>query len=223
MATVNSKRSGATLEVSKNDVKLRKSDWQDFPAGSKVFNKTMNRLARSEIEKFRSQLLAKRREILGTVTGIETEVSIAGGNDTGPMDIADMAAFSRAVEDDYRLLESEKRVLDDIDEALQRIQEGTYGLCQECMEQIPHRRLQVIPWARYCVTCENKIEASNQTGNGKEKRNWAEKHAYGLQRLFEQWQKPLGIDSKDYYEHTMKDLLDYYDDPLRKSLIESIC
>ena len=56
----------------------------------------------------------------------------------------------------------------------------------------------------------------------KEKEEWAEKHARLFQRRFEQWQKPFGIDSEEYLRHLRKDLIDFYEDPLKKSLIESI-
>jgi len=55
-----------------------------------------------------------------------------------------------------------------------------------------------------------------------EKEEWAEKHARLIQRRFEQWQKPLGIDSKEYFKYLRKDLVDLWKDSLKKSLIESI-
>ncbi len=55
-----------------------------------------------------------------------------------------------------------------------------------------------------------------------EKKEWARMHALGLKHLFEEWQKPLGIDGTDYFNALMKELSDCCDEPLRKSLIESI-
>jgi len=56
----------------------------------------------------------------------------------------------------------------------------------------------------------------------KEKEEWIEKHARLFQKRFEQWQKPLGIDGEEYLRHLRKDLIDFCEDPLKKSLIESI-
>ena len=56
----------------------------------------------------------------------------------------------------------------------------------------------------------------------KEKQRWAEEHARRLQHLFEQWQKPLSIDGKGYRKYLTEELVDYCDEPLLKSLIESI-
>lgn len=54
------------------------------------------------------------------------------------------------------------------------------------------------------------------------KQKWVEEHALRLQHLFEQWQKPLGINCEEYREFLTKQLSDYYDQPLQKSLIELI-
>ena len=56
----------------------------------------------------------------------------------------------------------------------------------------------------------------------KEKQRWAEEHARRLQHLFEQWQKPLGIDDEEYRKYLTEELVHYCDEPLLKSLIESI-
>ena len=55
-----------------------------------------------------------------------------------------------------------------------------------------------------------------------EKQEWAQQHAHLLEQKFVQWQEPLGIDGSDYLEYLTKELLEYCDEPLRKSLIELI-
>ena len=56
----------------------------------------------------------------------------------------------------------------------------------------------------------------------KEKEEWADEHARRIQQQFEQWQKPFGIDSAEYFRYLRRELLDSCEDPLKKSLIESI-
>ncbi len=56
----------------------------------------------------------------------------------------------------------------------------------------------------------------------KEKEEWAEKHAHRIQQKFEQWQKPLGIDSEEYLRYLRKELVGFCEHPLKKSLIEMI-
>ncbi len=66
------------------------------------------------------------------------------------------------------------------------------------------------------------VEVSAQTNSEEDKEKWVEEHARRLQHLFEQWQKPLSIDGKEYRKHLMEELVNYCDEPLLKSLIESI-
>lgn len=56
----------------------------------------------------------------------------------------------------------------------------------------------------------------------KEKEDWAEKHARRIQQKYEQWQKPLGIDSEEYLRYLRKELVGFCENPLKKSLIEMI-
>jgi len=191
MVAANNKHSGVTVEINKDNVKQQKFNIQESSVDSRLTEKRMHYLTDSEMEKFKTRLLAKREEILGTVLGLKNEISATATNSSGPMDIGDMAEFNQTIEDDYRLLESEKRVLDEVDGSLERIKDGTYGICQKC-------------------------------SNGKKSQSWAEKHAYRLHCLFEPWQRPLGIDGREYFRHTANELIDYYDDPLRRSLIESL-
>ena len=55
-----------------------------------------------------------------------------------------------------------------------------------------------------------------------QKQGWAKKHAGKLETRFKQWQKPLGIDGEEYLKYLAKELEDCYDNPLQRSLIESI-
>ncbi|MHC4646459.1 MAG: hypothetical protein ACYTBJ_13240 [Planctomycetota bacterium] len=66
------------------------------------------------------------------------------------------------------------------------------------------------------------VKLGEQAFSEKDKQRWAEEYALRMVRLFEQWQKPLGIDSEEYLRHLKKELLAYCDKPLCKSLIESI-
>jgi len=56
-------------------------------------------------------------------------------------------------------LNQQARSIHDIRAALERIEEGTYGSCERCEEPIPSKRLDALPWARMCVTCQSEVEA----------------------------------------------------------------
>ena len=58
--------------------------------------------------------------------------------------------------------------------------------------------------------------------NSESRDQWIEQHARQVQRLFQQWQHPIGIDGQEYQKHLEKELATYWDDPLLKTLIESI-
>jgi DnaK suppressor protein len=61
-------------------------------------------------------------------------------------------------------LNQQARSIHEIRSALDRIEEGSYGQCERCEEQIPAKRLDALPWARMCVTCQSAMEAEAQQG-----------------------------------------------------------
>ena len=71
--------------------------------------------------------------------------------------------------------------------------------------------------------CRNQsVKACLSAGSEQEKQKWIEEHACRLQHSFEQWQKPLSIDSSEYRKHLTERLANCCDEPLLKSLIETI-
>jgi DnaK suppressor protein len=73
-------------------------------------------------------------------------------------DIYDQASSERDRELDLLLGDREREKLRNIDEALMKMNEGEYGICEECEEEIPVGRLKIVPFARYCVKCKSDIE-----------------------------------------------------------------
>jgi hypothetical protein len=68
----------------------------------------------------------------------------------------------------------------------------------------------------------NNLVEVDASETGENKDEWVEKHARHLQQAFHQWQHPIGIDDQEYQKHLEKELAGYWDDPLLKTLIESI-
>ncbi len=58
---------------------------------------------------------------------------------------------------DQAILDNEKTLLAEVQQALARIDNGTYGICSNCGQLIPEKRLEAIPWATLCLTCESKL------------------------------------------------------------------
>ena len=126
--------------------------------GKEQKSKTM--LAAAEIRKYKAMLLAKQSEILGNVASMEQEALMRERSDlsNAPIHFADAGTDSYEIDNTLGLMDSERKLLEQIDEALQRIEDGTYGICAGHGELICAKRLDAIPWARYCVDCANSAE-----------------------------------------------------------------
>lgn len=73
-------------------------------------------------------------------------------------DMYDLADDERERQFSILLCNRDREKLELIDEALERLEEGTYGICEECDSKIAEGRLKVMPFARYCIACQSKIE-----------------------------------------------------------------
>jgi DnaK suppressor protein len=105
-------------------------------------------------------LLKKRNEV---VEGLEARmgrrlVPEAGQKIDSAMDSADLSSQDMDQGIDYSLLEMKYEQYKDIADAFRKLQNNTYGLCEECGEEIDIKRLQVNPLARYCITCKTRKE-----------------------------------------------------------------
>jgi len=118
------------------------------------------KLTSAEIKKFKAMLLEKMSEILGNVTSMETEALQRDRSDLSnmPIHMADLGTDSYEIDNIIGLMDSERKILTEINDALSRIEEGTYGICEGRGEPIPKERLKAIPWARYCVACATLLE-----------------------------------------------------------------
>ena len=96
-------------------------------------------------------LLAKRRELSATRVQGFTPVPGAGDPDG---DLIDKANANAEAELQLRLHQSYGRLLRAIEEALARIERGTYGVCETCRQPIASARLKTVPWARHCRDCK---------------------------------------------------------------------
>jgi len=122
-----------------------------------------SRLSRSTLEKFRVLLLERRHEMIGDMNGLEAETIGAGRNGSGdlsnmPTHPADLGTDNYEHEFSLGLLESERQMLIEIDEALLRINERTYGMCLGTGQPIGMARLRAKPWAKYCIDYARKVE-----------------------------------------------------------------
>jgi DnaK suppressor protein len=117
-------------------------------------------LTPGEIEKFRALLWEKRNEVLGNVSYMEKDALREGRSDLSnvPIHMADLGTDSYEQEFTLDLMDSERKLINEIDNALARIDKGTYGICELDGKPIPKQRLEAIPWALYCISCANSSE-----------------------------------------------------------------
>jgi len=111
---------------------------------------------RKTLLRFKKILLKEREEIIGEVRQI-FESSKEMGQD-GIQDIGDEAANIYNKQILLSLNENERNRLREVDEALDRIANGTYGICEECGEEISKARLKILPFAIYCTDCQERRE-----------------------------------------------------------------
>jgi len=119
-----------------------------------------SQLTSTDIENFKSMLLAKRNEILSNVLSMEAEALRSEKTELSsvPIHMADLGTDNYDIENTIGLMECERKLLMEIDDALARIEEGTYGTCEGSDEPISKERLQAIPWTRYCVAYADFLE-----------------------------------------------------------------
>jgi DnaK suppressor protein len=104
----------------------------------------------------KDMLLKKREDLVQEISRRSKASTESGAQDIG--DILDSVSEERTRELDMILTDREKRKLAQIDDAIDRIDENTYGLCEDCGVKIPKARLRVLPFAKYCVECQEKTE-----------------------------------------------------------------
>ncbi len=129
-----------------------------------VYTKTSEYLTPAEIEHYQKLLIEKMQEIVGDVSSIEDEalkksrLDASGDLSSMPIHMADIGTDNYEQEFSLNLLDSERKILHEITEALQRIEDNTYGVCEITGRGIPKARLEARPWARYCIEYVKLIE-----------------------------------------------------------------
>ena len=111
---------------------------------------------KKRLEYFKKKLQAKREELLRTIARTEQEGRSADDDPT--VDLADKAANSYTKEFLFGQTDSDRVTLQQVDEALRRIAQETFGECLSCHEEMQQKRLEAVPWARHCRACQEKLE-----------------------------------------------------------------
>lgn len=127
-------------------------------------------LRAADLDYFKELLLAKRREIFQNVFEIEGEtlkksrLDASGDLSSMPIHMADLGTDNYEQEFALGLMDSERKILHEIDDALDRMGQGKYGICEGTGQPIPRARLEAQPWARYCVEYARLVEEGRAEG-----------------------------------------------------------
>jgi RNA polymerase-binding protein DksA len=117
-----------------------------------------------DTEHFRHALLEEKQRVEHAIATLRDEhpgslddevEEVAATSDNH---LAETASATLGREIDYTLGDNAGQVLSEIDAALQRIEDGTYGICSNCGDEIPRERLEANPWASLCIDCKRKAE-----------------------------------------------------------------
>jgi len=115
-------------------------------------------MSKTKLEDVRKALEAKRKELL---VGTSDRQEILIENAAEDFDRLQQQ-LNREVA--IRNLDRESRLLKDVQKALSRAEDGTLGICLRCEEEIPEKRLKAVPWAAYCLKCQEKVDRLHAAG-----------------------------------------------------------
>jgi RNA polymerase-binding protein DksA len=120
-------------------------------------------MTKSELAKYKKLLIKVREAINGDINHIAKENLKSQRESSGDLSgysfhMADMASDSYDRELSLNIAGGEQEIIYEIDDALKRMEEGKFGLCLSCDKKIPQKRLNAVPYAKYCIQCKSKEE-----------------------------------------------------------------
>src|SRR6202142_2506151 len=109
---------------------------------------------KKSLEYYKNKLVTRREELMRGIARTQQEGREADDDPT--VDLADKAANSYTKEFLFGLTHENRSLLQLVDDALARIQRETFGECISCQQELQQKRLEAVPWTRYCITCQEK-------------------------------------------------------------------
>jgi len=115
-------------------------------------------MTKEQLEQFKNILEHRKEQILKNIQ--EFKIEIGELHNSEASDEADFAAISSDSAIEEAISKKQEKELEEIEYALKKIEDGTYGICEMCEEEIGIERLKVKPQARYCIVCREIVEKS---------------------------------------------------------------
>jgi len=113
-------------------------------------------MEKKRLEYYKKKLIARREELVRGIARTEQEGREADEDPT--VDLADKAANSYTKEFLFGQTHNDRSLLELVDDALERIRENAFGECISCHQELQQKRLEAVPWTRYCIACQEKVE-----------------------------------------------------------------
>ena len=111
---------------------------------------------KKRLDYYKKKLQARRDELARGILRTEQEGREADEDPT--VDLADKAANSYTKEFLFGMTNTDRKILNLIDAAIKRIDTDEYGVCANCQDELQQKRLEAVPWAKHCITCQEKME-----------------------------------------------------------------
>lgn len=121
-------------------------------------------MRKERLSYFKKKLVEKRRQLVEEVD--RTSLYGKGQEDDSIKDLGDQAATAYTREFLFELGNGDRRLLREVTTALKKIDEGSFGSCERCGERISEKRLEALPFARYCIDCQRVIENEERMAAG---------------------------------------------------------
>lgn len=119
-------------------------------------------MEKNNIERFKQRLITLRKEHLKERESLKGEClhkqmrNQVGDLSAYPIHMADVSGDTYEQEREISLVKNASNTISEIDGAMLRIEDGTYGICENCKKEIPLQRLEILPFARFCIECQKK-------------------------------------------------------------------
>jgi DnaK suppressor protein len=122
------------------------------------------RLAQQRLKQLRETLVAKRRQLEAEVG--RSAIYEKGLDEEATKDLGDQANTAYTREFQFELGNGDRRLLREVMTALRKLDEGGFGECERCGEPIGEKRLEALPFARYCIECQRRLEREDKAAAG---------------------------------------------------------
>ena len=124
-------------------------------------------LSKDQVKQLRQLLITERAKLAEEIKSIAREAATSPRDASGDLSaytvhMADMAADTFDRELSMNIASSEQEILYQIDDALKRLDDGSYGVCQQCNQPIAMSRLKAVPYASLCIACQRSKEQKNK-------------------------------------------------------------